>query len=312
MYHARLLDICIPTYNRSTALAGLIKFFDSELDSLSNKITRFIKVIISDNASNDNTSRVVHNLIKNNILHKENFMYVRNNHNLGIVANAYKSINYTSSKYIWVMGDDDILEKGILQQILTITKDYDPNFIFLRHDLMVGNRKSSMLCCDIQPGWHEDCYDMIREHLHLNTNALGLTSAVIFKSFILNKILRHLPLDGKYDYGWSYLAGIYAAVSGKGYFEGNIYLHKQSYGCSWQNIYFHAVYGSFCSLQKLKKLGCDKNVIQEIQKSYIEETDILHELIEHMIINNNRKICIQFLLQLLKCDIRAVVRKISN
>ncbi len=313
MKAARLLDICIPSYNRSKELIQLLRFFDMELGWLEKKLLGYVRIIISDNASDDGTEEKLKRLFQDDIVHKENFEFFRNSFNVGIVANAYKVIGYSCSRYIWVMGDDDILEEGILHKVLRNCIKYNPNFIFLNHDVLTRKKRSDMVCSNINGGYYDNSFQIVKKQLHLNTDALGFTSAVIFKRFILKRIISTLPLDGELDYGWSYLAGIYASVLGHGYFEQNIYLHKQSYGCSWDNVFYEAVYGSFCSLKKLGSLGCDKSIIKEVQKSYITETDILYDIIEKILIDDsNSKICKKFLIKLLQCDMFAVIKKIRD
>ena len=94
-----ILSICIPTYNRSTQLRECL---DSVLSSAKEYESK-IEIVISDNASTDNTQAVVNEYMKMHSI----IRYHRNDRNLGGESNFYIAAEKASGKYIWILGDDD-------------------------------------------------------------------------------------------------------------------------------------------------------------------------------------------------------------
>lgn len=98
-----LLSICIPTFNRSIYLDLLL----NSISKLSLNTLGKIEICISDNSSTDNTRNVVRDW-QNKIPIK----YSLNPKNIGAVKNFNKVVSLTNGKYIWVLGDDDIIIPG--------------------------------------------------------------------------------------------------------------------------------------------------------------------------------------------------------
>jgi glycosyltransferase involved in cell wall biosynthesis len=126
----KLLSICIPTYKRPTCLAEL-------LDSIAHQVTDEIEIVISDDASGDQTEAVV-SAYKERLPSLKYFLQAEN---IGLDENFRKLADYASGTYIWFMGDDDKLEPEAVKTVikalgdwpditgLTIgVIDYDPKF----------------------------------------------------------------------------------------------------------------------------------------------------------------------------------------
>ncbi len=102
-----LLSFCIPTYNRgSRALACVehILRFSSEQ----------IEVVVFDNGSEDPEGayqRLAQ--IKDSRLH-----YFRNNENVGFAKNWYKTMEYASGKYVFILSDEDLVNLDSVPALL--------------------------------------------------------------------------------------------------------------------------------------------------------------------------------------------------
>lgn len=114
------LSICIPTYNRADYIGETLK-------SIIEQSNASVEIIISDNASNDNTEDVV-NEYKQNF---KNITYYKWPENMGADANYLKVIELASGRYCWFMGSDDVIEKGGVDYILTQIKETPDCEIFL-------------------------------------------------------------------------------------------------------------------------------------------------------------------------------------
>lgn len=98
------LAICIPTYNRG-------EFIGELLQSIAEQLTDEVEVIVSDNASDDNTARVVAEF-RDEI---PRLIYFRWERNMGADRNFLKSIELASAEYCWLMGSDDALEPSAIE-----------------------------------------------------------------------------------------------------------------------------------------------------------------------------------------------------
>jgi len=90
------LSICIPTYNRSKLLAEL-------LDSIILQNEPGIEVVVSDDASPDDTADVVAFYTGK----LPNLKYIRQDKNIGLDRNFRAVVEAASGDYVWLMGDDD-------------------------------------------------------------------------------------------------------------------------------------------------------------------------------------------------------------
>ncbi len=107
-----LLSICIPTYNR----AGYIR---DCLDSIISQFTdpemqKRVEIVISDNASSDNTTEVV----KEYQAKYPTILYSRSETNLGFDRNFLNVINHAQGKYCFSIGDDDAFLPGSIAYLL--------------------------------------------------------------------------------------------------------------------------------------------------------------------------------------------------
>lgn len=102
------LTIAIPTYNRCCKLEECINRvmeYRSGLD---------VDIIISDNASTDDTQEFAARIIKEN----PEIRYYRNSENLGFDGNFLKCFERARGQYVWLLSDDDILLPGAIESIL--------------------------------------------------------------------------------------------------------------------------------------------------------------------------------------------------
>lgn len=122
-----LLSICIPTWNRSKLLSISLKSFSSQLSSID---TSEIEIFVSDNCSDDDTPRVVQSFIERGMP----ITYNRNPENIGAARNFIKCMQWASGKYIWLLGDDDLLKDGTISYILDLIRKGDYGLIHFRSE----------------------------------------------------------------------------------------------------------------------------------------------------------------------------------
>ena len=103
-----LLSICIPTYNREKYLSQSLDELFAQVDAYK----QYLEILISDNCSSDGTRELVLSKIAGRDIPVK---YYRNEENIGGNNNFVKVINYSSGRYIYMMGDDDIIAPNFLQ-----------------------------------------------------------------------------------------------------------------------------------------------------------------------------------------------------
>lgn len=109
------LSLCIPTYNRAPQLRQL-------LDSVARQTghTLELEVVISDNASDDDTFSVINAFTQAGM----SIVYKRLPENLGFDRNMLHVVTLASADYCWLFGSDDILEEGALARIERLFADH--------------------------------------------------------------------------------------------------------------------------------------------------------------------------------------------
>ncbi len=104
-----LIGICIPTYNRAL-------YLDKCLYSITEDFKKYgFPIYISDNCSEDDTESVVNRYQQS----YSNIVYIKNKSNMGLYLNILNVIKMASSKYIWLMGDDDAILPNSTERVLT-------------------------------------------------------------------------------------------------------------------------------------------------------------------------------------------------
>lgn len=127
-----LLSICIPTYNRGRFLNLCL---ESVIDSVQGNNN--VEICVSNNASNDNTMDIIEKY-----KHIENFFYVSNECNLGIPKNFLKVTSMAKGKYVWLVGDDDIIVPGAVNRILECIINNETCDFFLFNSINLNKRTS--------------------------------------------------------------------------------------------------------------------------------------------------------------------------
>ena len=108
-----LLSICIPTYNRAHYLDECLAVIVFQLEQNPDFFEK-IEIVVSDNASTDNTAEVV-SKYQNKF---NNIKYFRNSANLGADKNYINSVLKANGAYGWIIGDDDFIVNGGLEFVV--------------------------------------------------------------------------------------------------------------------------------------------------------------------------------------------------
>lgn len=103
------LTIGIPIYNGEITI-------QETLSSIIGQLTPDVEIVISDNASNDNTSKI----IKANCAEYDQIKYFRNETNVGADANIDLVVKRSNGTFVWLMGDDDEIAPGGIKKVMEV------------------------------------------------------------------------------------------------------------------------------------------------------------------------------------------------
>lgn len=118
------LSICIPTYNRASYLKILLNSIRIQIKDCKDSI----ELIVSDNASSDETHEVVNKFIEDGAPIK----YIKNHINLGAESNITNCFVRANGEYVWIVGDDDIIADGAIGFILKILNAKKYGLIYVK------------------------------------------------------------------------------------------------------------------------------------------------------------------------------------
>src|SRR5437868_10670130 len=114
------MTIAIPTYNRASRLATLLKVVEDQAAPGD-------ELIVSDDASTDNTAEVVSSIPR--------FRFIRQTQRVGMVANWNACLSAATNDWICLIHDDDMLDNGGLDVLRSVTALLETPSIVLRQQL---------------------------------------------------------------------------------------------------------------------------------------------------------------------------------
>jgi glycosyltransferase involved in cell wall biosynthesis len=86
-----------------------------------------VELLISDNASPDNTPDLINSFRAKGL----SCRYIRNETNIGSDANFLQCFKEAAGKYVWLVGDDDIIAPGSLSKITALLQNSDYALVYL-------------------------------------------------------------------------------------------------------------------------------------------------------------------------------------
>jgi abequosyltransferase len=111
----QMIDILIPTYNRSNFLKKNILLLDKQISEY--ELSAYYRILVSDNKSEDDTWEVLNSLKGQLELRLELY---RQAENIGLEANAIFLLEKAEEKYVMYLGDDDYIPDGYLKFVISV------------------------------------------------------------------------------------------------------------------------------------------------------------------------------------------------
>lgn len=114
-----LLSICIPTYNRKNKLAQTLASLIPQC------FLGEVEIIVSDNASDDGTTEYCMYQASTHSF----FSYFRQERNVGFSDNLISVLSKANGKYLWMLGDDEVLHSEAVIRLLSAINTTDPSWL---------------------------------------------------------------------------------------------------------------------------------------------------------------------------------------
>lgn len=128
-----LLTIAIPTFNRLDCLRLLLGSLISQA-TISNVLGTQLTILICNNASTDGTNEYL-----NEIRKIEGIEVIHHPVNCGGDPNILYCCQAARSKYVWVVGDDDVPLCGAINAVLTCLERDEPDLLYLPSRWIAGS-----------------------------------------------------------------------------------------------------------------------------------------------------------------------------
>ena len=126
MTSAPLLTIIVPTYNRAECLELLLTTLAREMAELEGRVG----IIVGDNASTDRTPDVTSAFAAS----APAALVIRHDANLGPDENFCRCVERVTSRYFWIIGDDDLPRAGAIRHVLELLATHSPDLVYLESD----------------------------------------------------------------------------------------------------------------------------------------------------------------------------------
>jgi abequosyltransferase len=194
---APLLTIAVPTYNRAVYLSRLLSSIASQPQHGAE-----VEILVSDNASSDNTGQVVEDFRKAG----QPIRYLRNDQNVGSDRNFLQCYEQANGRYVWIVGDDEVLEPNALQVILPYLSSGKFDLIHLRPRNFQGEYTPKARSSASKATVFERAEDLAR---HVHVSFTFISGNIIKKATVSNSA--HPPFaellgTNLVQLGWTYAA----------------------------------------------------------------------------------------------------------
>ena len=176
------LTIGIPTYNRAKSLERLLKKIIFEINK-NEKIKERVEIVISDNASVDNTEEIVKVIKEESEIE---IRYYKNKRNFGIDKNIFNVIQKANGKYVWLLGDDETITDNSIKKILEeIYTQENIDIFILNGNEIRRNKQINLNALDIN-----DNIFLLKDDKSLATFISKLSSLRFFFCFISSMVIK--------------------------------------------------------------------------------------------------------------------------
>ena len=123
MQYMSKISVCIPTYNGA-------RYLEACLDSVLNQTYKDIEILAVDDGSTDNTIEILERYSAND----QRIRLVRNEHNLGLVANWNRCVELACGEWIKFVFQDDLIAPTCLERLLATAQEQAAQLVICQRE----------------------------------------------------------------------------------------------------------------------------------------------------------------------------------
>ena len=206
---SRLLTIAIPTYNRSARFERQLGWLARNLQGLEERCA----VIISDNASLDDTQRVAETWRDGLTVRGISVRLNRNARNIGPLGNIARCIDLSESRFTWVIGDDDDIDDGTPAWLIG-RLEADPELASIVMNFRGVGRTQYDRCFGFAGDQYGDGRTVMSECLRQAYFGLAFMTAQVYRTSHAQAALRAWP-EGQSNYDYQVFITAFAGMQGR-------------------------------------------------------------------------------------------------
>ena len=186
------LTIAIPTFNRANLLDKCLLLLAKDFTA-----NQAVEIIVSNNASTDNTALIAKKHRESNF---PELRYFENSTNLGPDLNIAQCFKEARGKYVWIFSDDDLLAPTYGSALFKLLEEGNWGLVHLKSEWYSGDVVPS-------PQPEDLSYDVFVNNLkfleEVNYWVTFITGNIVNKSLLLNSEVTY-AFDGTYliQLGW--------------------------------------------------------------------------------------------------------------
>lgn len=227
------LDICIPTFQRPNECLRQTFFLLNEIKLMESFRNCEIRLYIRDNNSCEEDYASIIDGVDKCRGAFSGITINRNDKNLGLIGNIRTMLLIDSSAdYVWFVGDDDILFRGILDKIICSLED-KKDLLFMNYNCI-----------------HKE-FGLVRAHafeLNESTDIIELfnkndaimmfiTSCIYSREKIISAVFFHEKNHGPLEITFPLYSAFYCSLKGEVKVIPDIYISDVVSGISWESVY---------------------------------------------------------------------------
>ena len=178
MNNLPMVSIIIPCYNVES-------YVKKSIESVLNQSYRNIQVVIVDDGSKDNTSKVILECIEN----KSNVTFIQNE-NMGVSNARNTGIKSSKGKYIMFLDSDDYISKNTIKNMINLMNNYHSDLLKcnIKKDYVTENRieKVKPIYSRVRNILEKDFASTIYKKI-LSTETMNSVCCSLFKTSIIEE-----------------------------------------------------------------------------------------------------------------------------
>jgi abequosyltransferase len=255
------LSVAIPTYNGAKYIREAIDCILIQLDDINGEV----EIVISDNASTDQTPEIIRDYQKKYPFIK----YFCNEENLGMDRNFDLAVKRSTGEYVWLFSDNDKMSPCAISKVLKVIHSYNDLAVIVVNycifDEKLGKNITDRVVNENKDIFFESADDF--------WDKLDILSALISVNIVRKSLWNESNVKNFYFTNWVHVGAIISILAGrKSYFVSTPYVRINSGPAKWEKGGNGLKYAMVLEdiVSTMDKFGYKKYTSEKILNSFFE------------------------------------------